>query len=630
MARKYTERRLAAILAADVVGYSRLVSADEDGTLDAFRRHLKEFIEPLIAEHRGRLFKTMGDGLLVEFASVVEAVECAVALQNGMPARNNDVPPDRRLEFRIGINLGDVVAEADDVFGDGVNVAARLEGLAEPGGIVISRAARDQIRDKLGYGLEDLGEVEVKNIPRPVRVFQLLLDRSADERAAPQVPEKRKMGGPLIVFVAAVLLAGGIVAGWWLYRGDPPVDAPSHRLADKKENLRPVVAVLPFDNLSRDPEQDYFSDGITDDLINDLSRISGLFVIARNTMVAYKGRAIKVQKLAEEVGASYVLEGSVRKAGSRVRINTQLVDASTGHQMWADRYDRELKDVFALQDEVVQKIVSALSIQLRPAEKAELDRAKEAHPEAYDMLLRGLEFYRRFTHETIIESQGYFRQAIALDPNYARAHADLALSQVMLTELGFSVDPGSAVQSALETAKTALALDEDSREVHFALAIINRALRRHNEALTSALRAIEIDPNYADGYAVLALTHNYSGNPDKGLEAITYAAKLNPRRPFFYRWILGQSHYLLGNYEDALELFEGAKTSNPGFTPAHKMLAATYVALGQIEDAEWAAVEMETLIPNYTVATEPASSPYKDEKVLKLLLGWLRSAGLGG
>ena len=374
-----TERRLAAILAADVAGYSRLMSRDEEGTLQRLKGHLGELIEPHIAAHRGRIVKRTGDGLLVDFASAVEAVRCAVAIQAGMADRNRGAPDEARIEFRIGINLGDVIIEGEDIYGDGVNIAARLEGLAEPGAIFVSRAVRDSVRDKLGVELEDLGERPVKNIARPVRVFRIGRANGAARPAAPAVPDK------------------------------------------------PSIAVLPFANMSGDAEQEYFSDGISEDLITDLSKVQALFVIARNSSFTYKGRSVKVQEIGRELGVRFVLEGSIRKAGNRVRITAQLVDAQSGGHLWADRFDRELTDIFATQDEVVHKIVEALAVKLSRVEEQDLKRGGTKNLEAYESWLRARQLLGIGTRETIAEAKALHRRALELDPNFVGTACRLGL-----------------------------------------------------------------------------------------------------------------------------------------------------------------------------------------------------------
>jgi len=623
------KRRLAAILALDVVGYSRLMGADEAGTLSALNKHRRELIEPKARQYDGRTVKLMGDGALMEFASAVDAVAFAVEIQCAMRERNKAVPKNRRIIYRAGINIGDIIIEGDDIFGDGVNIAARLEGLAEPGGVCVALNVFDQVKGKLDLTFKPLGKRKVKNIVEAISIYRVEIDAKAEQLATAVPtggPVRKLQAGYAAAVAALLLLAAGII--WWQPWQTGTQKAPAQQTATLPRITKPVIAVLPFDNISRDPQQDYFSDGITGDVITDLSQISGLFVIARNTMFTYKGNPVKVQQIARELRAGYVLEGSVQKVGNRVRINAQLIDAHTGHHLWAERYDRELRDVFALQDEVVRKIVAALSVKLRPSEKEQLSRSAQAHPEAYDMLLRGLEKYRRFTRETLAESQEFFKRAIALDPNFARAHADLALSHIIAVELGLSDEPKASTREAIRIAQHALSLDDTVREVHFVLSNIYRTLKRHDDAIAAARQAITLDPNYADGYAQLALDLNYAGKPDEGLAAIKHAMRLNPRHPFFYVWILGQSYYLLGRHEEAAEQFVRVTKSNPDFTVAHKMLAATYSELGRSDDAEWAAAELETLIPNYSLEQEVASAPYKDPAVFRRYIDGLRKAGL--
>lgn len=604
------ERRLAAIVATDVVGYSRLMGADEAGTLAALKACRKELIDPKIAEHNGRIVKLMGDGALLEFASVVDAVQCAVEIQRQMEARNEGVSEDRRIVLRIGINLGDIIVEGEDIFGDGVNVAARLETLADPGGICVSRSVRDQIRDKIEVPLDDLGQVEVKNIARPVHAFRIL------RHGARVVRRRRKArigAGYLAIAIAAALIA--VVLGVAAILG--PADPPGAELS---------IAVLPFENMSGDPEQAYFSDGMTADLITDLSHVSGWSVIAYATMKDFKDSSI--EEVAAELGVSHVVTGRVRKVGDRIRINVNLIEAENSHQQWGERYDRWITNVLVLQDEVVKEIVGALAVELTPDERERLETAGEVDSEAYDLLLRGLAEYRRFTRETNVMARDYFERALAHDPDYARAYADLALTYAIDASLGWAEEPENALDTALAMGQRALSIDDEIREVHYALAVIYRHQKRHAEGIASARRAIDIDPNYADGYAQFAINLNFSSRPEEGLEAIFKAKKLNPRAPFFYIWLEGQSHYLLGHFDMAAERFERVAQSNPEFPLAHKMLAATYIELGRTEDAEWAAEELLALDPDFSLERDRRVTPYKDKEVLEKYLDNLYDAGL--
>jgi len=621
------KRRLSAIFAADMVGYSRLMEADEVGTIQRQKVHRAELINPKFEEFHGRIVKEMGDGILTEFPSVVEAVQCAVAVQREMSDREADVSEDRRIVYRIGINLGDIVIQGDDIFGDGVNVAARLEQLAEPGGICISGTAYDHLKSKVEVGYESLGDVRVKNIKQAVRAYRVLTD---PDHVGETIGEKRLKFAisHRIAAIAAVLLIAIVAIGTWWQLQQPdtePVDALNMDigLPDK-----PTIAVLPFSNLSGEEDQEYFSDGMTEDLITDLSQISGLFVIARNSVFTYKDKAVNVQQVGSELGVKYVLEGSVRKIGDRVRINAQLIDTQTGGHLWASRYDRKLKDIFALQDEVITKIIEALTITLKPDEKERLSVSVQVVPEAYDVLLRGLEKLRRFSKETNLEAREYFEQAIGIDPTLARAHADLALTYLIETEQNWSSDSGHSIETALIIAEHALSLDESIAQVHFVLANIYYNLRRLDDAVAAAKYSIGLDPNYADGYTVLAIILNYYGKPNEGLASIKNAMNLSPSKPFFYVWVEGQSQYLLGDYERAALLFEQVAESNPEFSVAHKMLAATYIELGRIEDAEWAAIELLTIAPNFTLADENARIPYKERRVRERYIESLRKAGI--
>jgi TolB-like protein/class 3 adenylate cyclase/cytochrome c-type biogenesis protein CcmH/NrfG len=620
------ERKLTAILAADVVGYSRLMEIDEVGTLAALKSHRADLIDPEIAEWRGRIVKLMGDGTLVEFASVVNAVSCALAIQEGMAGRNDSLPEDRRIAFRIGVHLGDVMIEGDDIYGDGVNVAARLEGLAEPGGICISQQAFDQVETKLDLAYEDLGEQRVKNLARPVRVYRLRPGGEASSE--PVATKRRRLSVVQVIGSATVLLlvVAGLVLGWWQPWVSKEEPASMERMALPLPD-RPSIAVLPFNNFSNEPSEEYFADGMTEDLITDLSKVSGLFVIARNSVFTYKGRAVKVRQVAEELGVRYVLEGSVRRAGSQVRINVQLIDATTGGHLWAERYDGTLDDVFALQDEVSRKIVSALAVTLTLDEQQRSNRA-QASPEAYDLLLRGLERFRRFTREANVEAREYFERAVAVDPDFARAHADIALTHAEDIFHGWSESPDRSSQLALDKAQYALTLDDNSRVAHFALAFTYLNVMRYDEALAANRRVLELNPNHAEGHAQRGLILSRVGRPAEALEAIRIAMRLDPRHPFFFVWILGQAQFLLKQTDEAITQFEKSIESNPDFAIGHLMLASAYAHAGRIEDAQWEAEEILVLLPDFTLTAEREKAAYKDPAHLEYYLEGLRKAGL--
>ncbi len=613
-------RRLTTIMSADVVGFSRLMHSNESATLASLRAHRTELIDPAVKRHAGRIIKLMGDGAIIEFPSVVEAVLCAEEIQNGVLLRNADLAKNEAIRFRIGINIGDVIVDGDDIYGDGVNLSDRLQGLAEPGGICISEAVREQIRDKLDLEFTDLGQVTVKNIPRPVRAFHFATEPSGRKASHGGYNKLTKwiIAAAAIVIMIAVAIYGLVVR--------IPSSAPTTTLVEPLPPELPVLAVLPFANMSGDEDQDYVSDGITADLINDFSRISGLMVIARNTMFTYKNTAVSVRDVGRELNADHVLEGSVRKIGNRVRVNVQLIEAETERELWADRFDREIADIFALQDEITSQIVSTLSVRLTGKEKVELEVAQQANPEAYDLLLRALANYRRYTRENNEEARALAQRAIAVDPGFARAYVVLALTHYM--DALFNWQPvEEATALAEETAQLALSLDDELPQVHFALADVNRIRGRYDEAIAAANRAVELDPGYADGYAVLGLTLLYSGQPEQGLQATQRAIQINPRSPFFYIQNVGLAHYLMGDYEKAASAFEEVIDRNPEFLLGHVMLAASYAQLGQAEDALWEKEEVLLLQPKFSLDKERETSQFRKKEDLEHYLEGLRLAG---
>ncbi|MHA1164699.1 MAG: tetratricopeptide repeat protein, partial [Alphaproteobacteria bacterium] len=533
------------------------------------------------------------------------------------------------LQFRIGVNLGDVIADRGELYGNGVNVAARLESLADVGGICISRKVLHEVRDKLEVGFESLGDQAVKNIERPIPVYRVLMDPEAAGKVLGETATgpRRKLS-TAVAAVVALTIAAGSIAWWQPWQSSPPpapklVESAPLPLPDK-----PSIAVLPFTNMSGDKEQEYFSDGMTEDIITDLSKISGLFIIARNSTFAYKGKSPDIRRVAKELGVRYVLEGSIRKASGRVRINAQLIDAATGGHLWADRYDGDLKDVFALQDEVTQKIVSALAVKLSTGEEQRLSRAAQVNPEAYDMLLRGLEMLRRFTRDTNIEAQEFFHKAIALDPTYARAYADIALSHSLDIIFGWTSSPENHLAKAFEFAKTALRLDESIPQVHFALTSVYRSMQEFDKSIAAAKRSVELDPNYADGYAQLAQTLVHAGLADEGIKAISRAMRLNPRHPFFYVWILGHAHFIARRYDSAITVSKRVLDSNPDFPGARRTLAAAYAHQDRLDEAAWEIEEILTRDPEFTLAKARRVTPYKRAEDMENYISGLRKAGL--
>jgi adenylate cyclase len=586
------ERRLAAIMATDVVGYSRLIRADEEGTLAALKALRADIIDPKIAERHGRIVKLMGDGMLVEFASVVDAVHAAVQTQQAVSGYNAEVPKDKRIELRIGINLGDVVIDGDDIQGDGVNVAARLEAMAEPGGICVSGMVYEGVRDRIDVPFEDLGEQEVKNIERPVRVWRWL----ASDGAAPAKS-----------FGATEQL--------------PLPDKPS-------------IAVLPFENMSGDAEQEYFADGITEDIITELARFRSLLVIARNSSFTYKGRSSKVQDVAADLNVRYVVEGSVRKAGDRVRVTAQLIDAASGNHLWADRYDRELVDIFALQDEITQNIVSILPGRLEDADVERARRKQTANMTAYDHVLLGLMRFRRFSRDENAVAREEFRKAIELDPLYAHAHALLASTDVWDVFADWQTKP---LDEAFEAAQRALTLDDFNGFSHAILGYILFQRKQDVEAEIEFRRAVALNPNDADAIAFKANVLVYFGRWEEALDLIRKAMRLNPFPPSWYYWFQGLALYSGRDYEAAMRAILKIR---PQLRPGHAYLAACLAHLNRMDEAR---TELDAFLgagrrdsadadeyARYTpqdLALERASR-YRRPSDARHFLGGLRKAGL--
>jgi TolB-like protein/Tfp pilus assembly protein PilF len=540
--KKPIARRLAALMMADVAGYTRLMSSDEDATMEAWWSHRREVIDPLVAGHGGTIVKHTGDGFLAEFSSVLEAASCAVSMQSDMAVRNQGVAAERRMDFRIGINLGDIMADDEDIYGDGVNIAARLEALAEPGGICISGSVYEQIRSKPDFNCQSMGEQQVKNIAEPVRTYRLLLDIEAEgETAAAQAAPPAATA--------------------------PPV-APSPAATD-----RTSIAVLPFDNMSNDPEQEYFSDGITEDIITDLSKVSGLFVIARNSVFTYKGRTVNVPEVCAELGVSHALEGSVRKAGNRVRINAQLIDGGTGGHLWAERYDRQLDDIFAVQDEVTAEIVGALKVELSPQEESRVLKRGTDDPEAYDFLLRCRELMYQGTKEANRDALGYIDQALTIDPDYAKALAAKAIIGVAQFTNQWTSDPVATLAQADASAARALAADAEEPLSHLALGVVRMWQRRPEETAAAAHSMLELDPNNSDGYKLLANSEHYAGNSQRAIEAAEKSMLLDPFYPDLVLQFLGQACFMAGDLERAADVFRRRIMRNPNTDTAHLFLA---------------------------------------------------------
>jgi TolB-like protein/class 3 adenylate cyclase len=585
---------LRAILSADVKEYSRLMSQDEFGTIRTLNAH-KEAMSTFIEQYRGRVVDAPGDNLLAEFSSVLDAVNCAVEIQRELSERNAELPDSRRMEFRIGINLGDVVGERGRIYGDGVNIAARVEGLAEGGGVCISGTVFDQVKDKVGLEYDYLGKKTVKNITDPVRVYRVL---SFPGAAAHRVVQAKEALGrkwrKAVLAIAVIVFVGAAAAVWYFYfHPSPPqaevasVEKMAFPLPDK-----PSIAVLPFVNMSEDAKQEYFSDGITEDLITDLSKISGLFVIARNSVFTYKSKPVQIRQVAEELGVRYVLEGSVRRAGDQVRINAQLIDATTGGHLWAERYDGKMENVFALQDRITQKIVLALKLKLTAGEEKQIARKETDSTEAYEAFLKGFAHYRLKTPDDLEQAIPYLEEAIHKDPNYSRAYA--ALADVYWEIVKMSWDKWldrrdtSRAEILVRSEKYLYeAMKDPTPLAHSVASDMRRGQGQHQESITEATRAIALDGGDPVGYLAMARALIWAGSPIEGADFIQKAMRLDPNYPPEYLHWLGVAQFGMERFEEAATTLEEAvRRSTNTETPL--WLAATYGHLGRVEEAEQA------------------------------------------
>ena len=591
MVEDHVERKLAAIFAGDVAGYSRLMGVDEEGTLHQLKAHRKDLVDPKITEHRGHIVKTTGDGMLVEFVSVVDAVRCAVEIQRGMLGRNVDVPADRRIEFRIGINVGDIISDDNDIYGDGVNVAARLEALAEPGGIFVSRNVHDQVRDKLSFGFEDMGEQMVKNIARPIGIHRVSLAESTTEAS---------------------------------------LKATATAKPERAASQRPSIAVLPFANMSGDPEQEYFADGISEDIITGLSKLRWFFVIARNSSFIYKGKSIDIKRVARELGVRYVLEGSVRKGGNRLRITAQLIDAETGNHIWADRYDGDLTDVFALQDAITEKVVAAIEPKLLQAEGI---RSQSHSPEdlgAWEMVSQANSLFWRLTKAEGETAIATLKQAVECYPDYAPAHSMLAFMMLVSAYVGWaSGERQSQVKQAAALATRAAELDDSDPWAYFALGYVAYTMRRTDKTIEEFQRAIDLNPNFAAAHSYLSLALALAGQSDQAITHAEQAIRMSPHDPqnAVCFTALAAAHYQAGRYGEAVSFGRKALQQRSGWAPGHRIFCASLAQAGQIDEARTELDQLKELHPDISIAWIEKHVPYTAGPMAKFLEG-MRKAGL--
>jgi len=620
----------------DVHGYSRLMGDDETATVRNITEY-RQLISTLINDHHGRVVDSPGDNILAEFPSVVDAVRSSVAIQKALKAKNDQLPEVQRMEFRIGINLGDVIEDDGRIYGDGVNIAARIESIADPGGVCISGTVHDHIRGKLSVEEEYLGEHNVKNIDKPVPVYRILMDPSPNSISVKK--NSVDLGRWRLAIFAVLLILVAVLAALWLwstyFTDDSAAEIISLFEPVPPEALsKPSIAVLPFDNMSGDADQEYFSDGITEDIITDLSKISALFVIARNSTFLYKGQAVDIQELGEELGAAYVLEGSVRKADDTVRITAQLLDAATGMHIWAERYDRQLDDVFAVQDEVVGEIVDALEVTLTEAELVTLNQDVTEDLEAYDLTKRGWWYYHQLTNETNDLAREMFNLAVEVEPQYADAYVGLGFTHYEEFAQQWSQDPQS-LETAHELAEQAIELDETQASAYSLLSHVYLRRGDHNRAIEEQERAITLDPNNANSYRDLAEALIFAGRPEEAIEHLQKAMSLNPHYPVTYPFSLGLAYTLIGYRDSRPELYEKAIAAeneavsiNPNFVGSQLVLAFIYNETGRDQEARTNIAQALSINPQLSLDALRESVPIGDPATMEAFLDSLEKAGL--
>jgi len=581
MTEERTRRKLTAILIADVEGYSRLMGEDEVGTVQLLKEY-REIMAQFIQQHRGRVVDSPGDNLLAEFASVVDATECAVKVQEKLNSLNSDLPENKRMEFRIGINLGDVIEDGARIYGDGVNITARVEGLAGGGGICVSGSVFDQIEGKMPLNYEYLGERTVKNIKNPVRIYRINVksEKIFVFEREPELPNK------------------------------------------------PSIAVLPFENMSGDPTKEYFSDGLTEEIITGLSKIPSLFVIARNSTFTYKGKPVKVQQMSRELGVKYVLEGSVRSAGERVRITAQLIDGMTGQHLWAERYDRQMKDIFAIQDDITMKIMVAMQVKLTAGEDAFLGAKGTDNLEAYFLFLQAIAYFYEFSKDSNILSRKKLEQAIALEPDYATAHGWLAGTYIVALWFSWDKSPRQSMAKAVEHTQRCLALDDSNADAFSLAGALYLVQRKWDKAIAAGERSVELSPNSADNHAKFAMTLKSVGRVNEAIAMIEKAIRLNPMTPEWYLHELGTYYRLQGRYEEAIAILKKNLDHNPDYLTSRINLTATYSMAGKLDQARTEAKEVLRKIPDFSAEQFMRGFPYKDQKIIDDFIDNLCKAGL--
>jgi adenylate cyclase len=632
MTNQEVKRKLTAILSADVKGYSRLMGEDEEGTIRTLNTY-KEVMSNFIRQQRGRVVDAPGDNLLAEFGSVVDAVRCAVEIQKELKTRNAELPENRRMEFRIGVNLGDVIEDGEQILGDGVNIAARLENLSEAGGICISGTAYDHVENKLSLGYEYLGEQTVKNIAKPVRVYRVLME---PEAAGKMIVEKkakpRQWQRTIIGLVAAVIVVVAAVVIWKFYTPT----APRMEVASKEKMAFPLpdmpsIAVLPFVNMSEDPKQEFLADGITEEIITALSKVPNLFVIARNSTFTYKGKAVKVKQVSEELGVRYVLEGSVQRSANRVRITGQLIDALTGHHLWAERYERDLKDIFALQDEITLKILTAIQMKLTGEDQSSIAEKHFRGGQGLDCWLKimeGLKYMDRFNVGDNNLTRRMAEEAIAMCPEVPAAYYLMAGVHMIDYYLGSTKSPEETIDKGIEMAQKALTLNESYGQAHGLLGHLYLAKREYEKAIAEGERAAALNPNDATAIAFYATSLGFAGSSEEAIPLFQKAIRLNPFGPIWVNQNLGNALQMTERFEEAVSAYKKVIQRAPNYIWGHLMLAATYSKMGREKEARAEAAEVLRINPKFSLDFLAKTTVYKEQSVRENLLNALRKAGL--
>ena len=619
------QRKLRAIFSADVKGYSRLMGDDDESTVITITTY-RNTIADLIQKHQGRVVDAPGDNILAEFSSALNAVNGAIDIQRTLEIENAKLPNNRRMDFRIGINLGDILHKDNFIYGDGVNVAARIESMADPGGICISRGVYDQVKKKVHQGFEYLGEHTVKNIEEPVRIYRILQSPEYEGRVIGEKKTKSTKIKILYGTIISLIVLASSALIWIIY--SRPVETTSASSENMTLSLpdKPSIAVLPFINMSKDPEQEYFSDGITNDILTALSKFGDLFVIASNTTFTYKGKSVNVENVGQELGVRYILEGSVQKAGTKVRINAQLADAVTGFHIWSEQYDRELKDIFSVQDEIVHTIVGKLAVKIDAAERKRVMHKKPESMEAYDYQLRGMEYIRRRTHSDNRKARQMFEKAIELDPNFSSAYVGLGRTYQFQVSFGWTEFPTQALKKAEELALKAIDLENSNADAYALLGMVYTFRERYDLAINKLDRAIELNPNDAHSLRMLGQVKLWSGKIDEAIHSLETAFRFDPNMPPGEFMFLGIGYYLKGQYDKAIKVLEEGVSRKKNWAGNHIILAATYAQVDRLDDAERETQEVLRLEPFFDI--DSYGSVFRNQEDRAKIVEGLRKAGL--